>query len=177
MFCKNCGAQIPDGSAFCGNCGTSMNEPVSQPNPQPVSQPAPQPEYREPVYQQQVYQQPSYQQPVYQQPPVYQQQPVVKTPGNPGKGMGVAALVMGIVSCCLFWIPYFNSLCLLMCIAGIILSAIGIKKSKSAGASVGLSVAGLVLSILGMIFSLISVITWIYAISSLYSYTSSNYWY
>ena len=166
MFCKNCGEQITDGALFCTNCGASVAEPPVQPAQQPVA-----PAYQQPVYQQPAYQQPAYQQPVYQQP-VYQQ-PV----SNSCRGMGVAALVMGIVSCCLFWIPYFNSLCLLMCIAGIILSAIGIKKSKSAGASVGLSVAGLVLSILGMIFSLISVITWICAISSLYSYTSSNYWY
>lgn len=25
MFCSNCGSQIPDGSAFCPNCGTRSN--------------------------------------------------------------------------------------------------------------------------------------------------------
>lgn len=34
MFCKNCGAQLPDGAAFCGSCGTSMadNTPVAEAN-------------------------------------------------------------------------------------------------------------------------------------------------
>ena len=37
MVCKNCGAQIPDGSAFCTECGA----PVQQEQPQytPVQQP------------------------------------------------------------------------------------------------------------------------------------------
>lgn len=36
MFCKNCGAEIPDGSAFCGNCGMKVSaEPVQQ---EPVNQ-------------------------------------------------------------------------------------------------------------------------------------------
>ena len=36
MFCKNCGAEIPDGSAFCGNCGMKASaEPVQQ---EPVNQ-------------------------------------------------------------------------------------------------------------------------------------------
>ena len=81
MFCKNCGEQITDGALFCTNCGASVAEPPVQPAQQPVA----------PAYQQPVYQQPVYQQPVYQQPV-----------SNSGRGMGVAALVMGIVSCCLF---------------------------------------------------------------------------
>ncbi len=51
MFCINCGAQLPDGSKFCCQCGTAL--PV-------IGQAAPQP--AQPVYQQPV------QQPVYQQP-------------------------------------------------------------------------------------------------------------
>ena len=32
MFCPNCGAQFPDGTEFCGNCGVQMNaQPVYQP--------------------------------------------------------------------------------------------------------------------------------------------------
>ena len=32
MFCPNCGAQCPDGTEFCGNCGVQMNaQPVYQP--------------------------------------------------------------------------------------------------------------------------------------------------
>lgn len=43
MICKNCGAQLPDNSVFCGNCGTSVAQEQSggfggnMPNP-PVNQ-------------------------------------------------------------------------------------------------------------------------------------------
>ena len=26
MFCRNCGFGLPDGAAFCANCGTNQNE-------------------------------------------------------------------------------------------------------------------------------------------------------
>ena len=86
MFCKNCGAEIPDGSAFCGNCGMKASaepvqqEPVNQyasPDPQAYraeptsvdapracveSKPEPQPQYVQPEPQ------PQYTQPQYTQP-------------------------------------------------------------------------------------------------------------
>ena len=46
MFCKNCGNQLPDGTAFCNNCGAAQNAPAPQPAPvaeQPISAPAPAP--------------------------------------------------------------------------------------------------------------------------------------
>lgn len=101
MFCKNCGAEIPDGSAFCGNCGMKASaepvqqEPVNQyasPDPQAYraeptsvdapcacveSKPEPQPQYTQPEPQPQ-YTQPQYAQPQYAQPepPQYNSQPV-----------------------------------------------------------------------------------------------------
>lgn len=96
MFCKNCGAEIPDGSAFCGNCGMKASaepvqqEPVNQyasPDPQAYraeptsvdapcacveSKPEPQPQYTQPEPQPQ-YAQPQYAQP---EPPQYNSQPV-----------------------------------------------------------------------------------------------------
>ena len=91
MFCKNCGAEIPDGSAFCGNCGMKASaepvqqEPVNQyasPDPQAYraeptsvdapcacveSKPEPQPQYTQPQYTQPE-PQPQYTQPQYTQP-------------------------------------------------------------------------------------------------------------
>ena len=91
MFCKNCGAEIPDGSAFCGNCGMKASaepvqqEPVNQyasPDPQAYraeptsvdapracveSKPEPQPQYTQPQYAQPE-PQPQYTQPQYAQP-------------------------------------------------------------------------------------------------------------
>ena len=98
MFCKNCGAEIPDGSAFCGNCGMKASaepvqqEPVNQyasPDPQAYraeptsvdapracveSKPEPQPQYAQPQYAQPQYAQPE--PPQYNSQPVYNAQPV-----------------------------------------------------------------------------------------------------
>ena len=105
------------------------------------------------------------------EPPV---QPAQQPVSNSGRGMGVAALVMGIVSCCLFWIPYVNTVCLLMCIAGIILSAISMKKARAAGVSSGIAVAGLVVSIVGLVLSFLFFFIYSAAIGMLYS---TRYWY
>ena len=98
MFCKNCGAEIPDGSAFCGNCGMKASaepvqqEPVNQyasPDPQAYraeptsvdapcacveSKPEPQPQYTQPQYTQPE-PQPQYTQPQYTQPQYTQPEP------------------------------------------------------------------------------------------------------
>ena len=57
MFCHNCGADWPEGTRFCGKCGTvlkqsepipapipeSIPEPIPEPVPEPVPAPAPAP--------------------------------------------------------------------------------------------------------------------------------------
>lgn len=42
MFCPHCGAQLPDGSAFCGNCGSPLAsaQPAAPSQPAPSAQPA-----------------------------------------------------------------------------------------------------------------------------------------
>ena len=37
-FCTNCGAQTPEGSGYCANCGSRLGAPVLPPNPPPVQQ-------------------------------------------------------------------------------------------------------------------------------------------
>ncbi|MDE5897364.1 MAG: zinc-ribbon domain-containing protein [Clostridia bacterium] len=39
MFCKNCGTEINDSSAFCPHCGSHLDRPAN------YAQPAPQPTY------------------------------------------------------------------------------------------------------------------------------------
>ena len=80
MFCQYCGAQIPDGSAFCSACGSRQQ--IVQPSQQPQRQEAPTYQQAQPTYQQAqpTYQQarPTYQQPVYQQAAYQQPMPGMK---------------------------------------------------------------------------------------------------
>lgn len=54
MYCKYCGAQLPDGAKFCPKCGGALT-PVSEaleadaPKPRPVPQPEPEVEPEEEV--------------------------------------------------------------------------------------------------------------------------------
>lgn len=74
---------------------------------------------------------------------------------NNGKGMSIAALVLGIVACAFFWWPYVNIVTLIIGVVGLILAIMGSKKAKAAGAPTSLATAGLVLSIIGIVLSAI----------------------
>ncbi len=83
MFCPKCGRNLPDGAAFCNNCGTMMGARSQTPaSPQQPAAPQPQAQYEQPVPPQpQVqYRQPQYQQPAAPQPQVQYQQPVPPQP-------------------------------------------------------------------------------------------------
>ena len=117
MFCKNCGAEIPDGSAFCGNCGMKVSaepvqqEPVNQyasPDPQAhraeptsvdapcacvESKPEPQPQYTQPQYAQP-------EPPQYNSQPVYNAQPIQpEALPNPTLWI-ILNIVMIVLGCC-----------------------------------------------------------------------------
>ncbi len=77
----------------------------------------------------------------------------------PGKGMSVAALVLGIVACAGFWIPMGNIVILILGIVGIILAIKGKKAATAANAPAGMATAGLVLSIIGTVVAGIGFIT------------------
>ena len=156
MFCPNCGTQNADNAAFCAGCGAklSVEQPVYEPQQpavepqQPVSEPQ-QPVYQQPVYQQPAYQQPAYQQPVYQQPfqqPVYQQPVTV-----PGKGLGIAGMVLGIIAllftCCS---EYISIPC---AVIGLILSIVGLSKAKKAGMKNGCALAGIICTCIALVIT------------------------
>ena len=148
MFCESCGASIPDGQAFCSNCGAAapaQAAPVQAAPVQPAPAPAPQP-MAQPVQQ---YAQPA-PQPVQQAQPVYVQ-PVVAVPAQPRKssGMAIAGLIMGIFTLIFCWVPVVSWILGLL---GLIFSIIGIAK-KNGGAK-GAAIAGLVLTILGAIIGI-----------------------
>lgn len=96
MFCKNCGAEIPDGSVFCGNCG--MQTSVEQPRQEPVNQYSNAENNAYQSYQQPRYAQPE--QPVYNSAPVYNAQPVqpVNLP-NPTLWIVLNAILI-VIGCC-----------------------------------------------------------------------------
>ena len=82
MFCEKCGAQLPDGTAFCGACG------------QPTGA-AQQPQYAQPQYAQPQYAQPQYAQP---QPQYSQYGSAPTAPARANKGPAIKAFVFGIIS-------------------------------------------------------------------------------
>lgn len=138
MFCPKCGTQNNDNLKFCANCGEPLNA-----NPQ--QQPPQQPQYQQP------YQQPQYQQPVYQQP---YQMPVI-----PGKGMGIASMVLGIVSLALFCFWYISIPCSIVAAA---LGGVAFNKAKTAGVKNGVATAGIAMACvalgLALLFVLLGVI-------------------
>lgn len=86
MFCNKCGAQLPDGVAFCSYCGNQLTAQPQQPE-QPT-----QPQYQQPV-------QPQYEQPMQQpiqQPyqPAPMPQPLPPKKSNKGIIIGIVAVVL-----------------------------------------------------------------------------------
>lgn len=132
MFCSNCGANIPDDSKACSYCGVPVNQQ--------------QPQFQQP--EQQV--QPAYQQPAYQSPAF--SQPVPRMTEMPGKGMGVASLVLGIVSLVMFCIWYLSLPC---GIVGLILGVVSMNKAKAVGMRNGTAVGGMVCSCIALGLSIL----------------------
>lgn len=98
MFCPHCGAQLPDGSAFCGNCGSPLSAaPQVNPNPMPEQPPVPpaQPPVQPPAGQ------PGgayYQGTAPQQGPVMPAVQPAKRPFHVTRGMTIGILAVGVVA-------------------------------------------------------------------------------
>lgn len=74
---------------------------------------------------------------------------------NNGKGMSVAALVLGIVSIVLAWFYMINTIALVTGIVGIVMAVKGKKAALESQSPTGMATAGLVLSIVGLCFAVI----------------------
>jgi len=86
---------------------------------------------------------------------------------NPGKGLGIAGMVLGIVALVLFCVWYLAIPC---AIVGLILSIIGKGKSKAAGAPTGMATAGMVTSIIALALDIIlGLLLWSF-ISAMFSF-------
>ena len=91
------------------------------------------------------------------------QQPYQPQQPQPGKGLAITSMVLGIVSVVLFWIPYVDILTLLLGIAALVMGIIAGKKAKN-----GMAVAGIVLGIIGTVLSLISFISCVMCVGCAY---------
>lgn len=158
MYCKKCGADIPDKSVVCPYCRFDLMAPA----PQTLRTPAyregysggteanEQPVYEQPVYEQPVYEQPVCEQPVYEQPPHQYIQPVPEIPGVPTpqqQSDSNSLLVFGILGlafACTFYLSFL----------GIIFSAIAKGKSRDYlfryGAHYGKAKVGRILANIGL---------------------------
>jgi hypothetical protein len=105
--------------------------------------------------------QPSYQQQPYQQQQFYP--PVTSTPAEPGKGLAVAGLVLGIISLVFCFVPYIG---FPVSIVGIFLAAFG-RRSITRRT---MATVGLVLSIIGLVLAVIFTVVYLGAIMSANQY-------
>lgn len=121
MFCSNCGTKVPDGNAFCPNCGSPVNQQTYQ--------------------QQQTYQPPF--------TPYYAPQ------SSAGNVLGIIGMIAGIVSLVLFCIWYIS---IPIGIAAIVISAIGMSKSKHSGAKNGMALSGIICGAIGIGLAIIFII-------------------
>ena len=165
MFCEQCGSLLQNGETFCTNCGAPVSAANAAPSPAPGPAPAPGPVVQpiiqtqaqpvQPVYQQSQPVQPIYQQPVYQQPAY---QAVVITPFDRPKpnGFATAGMVLGIVTCALYWTSVFN---MIPGIMAIIFSIVGITKKDCGGR--GKCIAGFITAGIGMALGIIALIAYI----------------
>ena len=72
--------------------------------------------------------------------------------GDPGKGLGIGALVCGIISVVFCWVGYGAFITLILGIVAIVL-AVKAGKMAPGGHRSGMATAGLVLGIIGVVLS------------------------
>lgn len=147
MFCPKCGTQLSENSAFCHFCGAQLNQ-----------------------QQQQQYQQPQYQQPQYQQP---QQFIYVSKPPVPGRGLGIAGMVLGIIGLVYAVYCFFMAIAIadtnlrniepfaIVFIFFAVLSILGISLAgagRNKGYINGISTSGIVTSAIGLFLYFVSIL-------------------
>lgn len=183
MICKNCGAECAEGTAFCMNCGTKIEQQGEQQqwNQQPWNgQPQ---ETGQQWNQQQGYQQwnngqPNQQQWNGQQPldQSYGQAPYGQNPygQNPypyygerkTSGFAVASLVLGLIGI------FLDAFFLVPSILAIVFAAVSRKQTNAGYKGRGMAIAGLVLGIIFLAIYLVAIIS-----GTAYIGLNGNYFY
>ena len=126
MFCSYCGSLHEDTARFCGVCGAKLAV-------QPLAAPEGQPDQH--VRQAQGW-------------PGYSCWQMPQPEKLPGKGFGVAGLVLSLVALAIGTAWLFSAI---LAVLGIVFSAIGLAKAKKAEKSNGLAVGGLICGIVAIV--------------------------
>lgn len=141
MFCQNCGTENPEGSAFCKGCGSALKiapVPAAEPIVEPVAAT-----------------------PVTEVPNDTQTNYTPVPTKDPGKGFGITAMIMGIISlvatsCCCMCVAYLSPLIgLPFAILGLIFGIIARKKSKSVGLKNGMAMVGIITSVICLVICVV----------------------
>lgn len=143
MYCESCGSFIPDGQAYCSNCGAKAPEPKAAPAPQPVAVPV------QPVAVPVTPVQPGYD----PNRPVVLETPMEYRVNHKAR----TGLILGIVSIFAGYIPVFGAI---PGIIGLVFSLQGLKNSSELG-SKGRAIGGIITSAVGLTiasFMLLSII-------------------
>lgn len=121
-FCTSCGTTVEDTTRFCPQCGAPAPAPTQQAPGQPVPPPPP---YGQP----------------YGQPPYY----VTVRPARPGRGFGIASMVLGIIGIVYSFVLFMA-----------ILSTVNMLSSYVAGPMAAGALVYSVFGILALIFGVMS---------------------
>jgi hypothetical protein len=78
--------------------------------------------------------------------PVYVPYPVPGSGAEPGDGMALASMILGIVSAAIGWIPVCGLIALGPAIIGVVLGSLGLKSTRRRG----MAIAGIILSVIGI---------------------------
>lgn len=157
-----------------GNTQPSENNDVNQ-NPGYLKSDAPKFDVPVPPEQPQTKQQPvyNYTPPVQDVPPV-QQTPYTPPAGQPPKqtdGLGIASMILGILSLICCWVPFLGFL------FGIIGLILGLCARRIDGKKSGFAIAGIITSSIGVLLGIFMIIAAILDIGTLDRYSDFDYWY
>lgn len=89
-----------------------------------------------------------------------------KQPSNAGQGMGIAALVLGILGLIAAFIPCFGFIAVIFGVLAIVFGAIGLSQAKREQASTTMPLAGLILGCAATVFVVIWVLVVVGSIGS-----------
>ncbi|MBQ4120528.1 MAG: zinc-ribbon domain-containing protein [Clostridia bacterium] len=143
MKCIHCGLELISGAKFCNHCGqpVKIEEPQAQAQPQPQPQSNEQTEYQAPQGNFNPYYTPGFNGAMPPQPPL------------PAFGMGIAGMILGIVSLVIFCAWYLAIPC---AVTGLVLSVLSMNKAKAIGRKNNMALAGFICSIVALSLALLT---------------------